>query len=112
MEVLPHDQFVVRIDGSRRLTRRGRRFLRLYYLILTSIDTKAFHGWRQDQPSSQEDNESKQSPDSPNVFSDSSNDARTDKTNEADGDHKNVEEEHTTAPMVPIEKILQCPRYW
>ena len=38
------------------------------------------------------------------MFSDSSNDARTDKTNEADGDHKNVEEEHTTAPMVPIEK--------
>ena len=54
MEVLPDDQFVVRIDGSRRLTRRNRRFLRLYNPTSTSIDTKAFHGWRRDQPSSQE----------------------------------------------------------
>ena len=33
-----------------------------------------------------------------------SNDARTNETNEADGDHKNVEEEHTTAVMVLIKK--------
>ena len=38
------------------------------------------------------------------MFSDGSNDARTDKTIEADEDHKNVEEEHTTASMVPIKK--------
>ena len=36
------------------------------------------------------------------MFSTDSNDARTDETNEADGDHKNNEKEHTTAPMVPI----------
>ena len=38
------------------------------------------------------------------MFSDGLNDARNDKTNEADGDHKNVDEKHTTAPMVPIKK--------
>ena len=37
------------------------------------------------------------------MFSDGSNDARTYKTNEADGDHKNFEQQHTIAPMVPIE---------
>ena len=38
------------------------------------------------------------------MFSDDSNDARTDEKNKADWDHNNVEEEHTTAPMVAIEK--------
>ena len=38
------------------------------------------------------------------MFSDYSNDARTNETNEADGDHKNVEEEQTTDSMVPIKK--------
>ena len=38
------------------------------------------------------------------MFSDDSNDARTDETNKADGDHNNIEEEHTTAPMVLIKK--------
>ena len=38
------------------------------------------------------------------MFSDDSNDAKTNKTNEDDGDHKNVEEEHTTAPMVSIKR--------
>ena len=76
MEVLPHDQFVVRIDNSRRLARRNRRFLRLYNSISTNIDAKAYIGWRQDQPSSQEDNVSHQSSDSPSMFSDDSNDAR------------------------------------
>ena len=65
MEVLPDDQFVVRIDGSRRL--------RLYNAISTIIDTKTFHGWR--QPSSQEDNASHQSPDSPSMFSNDLNNA-------------------------------------
>ena len=37
------------------------------------------------------------------MFSDNSNEARTDETNEADGEHNNVKEEHTTAPMVRIE---------
>ena len=92
----------MRIDGSWRLTRGNRRFLRSYNPISASIDARAFYGWRRDQPSSQEDNVSHQSHDSPLIFSDGSNDARTDKTNEPDGDHKNVEEEHT--PMVPIEK--------
>ena len=36
------------------------------------------------------------------MFSNDSNNARTNETNEDDGDHKNVEEEHTTAIMVPI----------
>ena len=38
------------------------------------------------------------------MFSDGSNDARTDETNEADGDHKNVEKKHITA-MIPIKKM-------
>ena len=81
MKVLPFDQFLVRIDGLRRLTRRSRRFIEFV---------------------SQEDNVSHKSPDSPSMFSDDSNDARTDEKNEPDKDHKNVEEEHTTVLMVPI----------
>ena len=38
------------------------------------------------------------------MFLDGSNDTRTDEANEAYGDHQNVEEEHTTAPMVLIKK--------
>ena len=33
-------------------------------------------------------------------------DARTEKTNEADGVHTKVKEEHTTSPMIPIKKVL------
>ena len=33
-----------------------------------------------------------------------SDDSRTDETNKADGDHNNIEDEHTTAPMVLIKK--------
>ena len=44
MEMLPYDQFVDRIDGSRKLNRRNWRFLKLYNPMSTSIDTKAFHG--------------------------------------------------------------------
>ena len=40
------------------------------------------------------------------MFSDGSNDARTEKTNEADGVHKKLKEEHTTAPMVPIKNTI------
>ena len=78
----------------------------MYNPISTSIDAKTFYGWRRDQPNAQEDNVSHQSPDSPSMFSDDSNDAKTDETNEADGAHKNVEEEHTTAPMIPIKKKI------
>ena len=61
---------------------------------------------RRDQPSSQEDNISHQSLESPTMFLDDSNDFRNDETNEADGDHKNVVEEHTIAPMIHINKKL------
>ena len=44
MKMLPHDQFVVRIDDSRRLTRINRMFLRLYNPMSTSIDTNVFLG--------------------------------------------------------------------
>ena len=40
METLPFDKYVVRIDGSRKLTTRNRRFLRLYKPISTSIEYK------------------------------------------------------------------------
>ena len=43
MEILKHDQFVIRVDGSRRLTQRN-RFSRLYNPMSTSIDTKVFYG--------------------------------------------------------------------
>ena len=42
--MLSHDQFVVIIDGLRRLTWENRKFLRLYNPMSTSIDTKVFHG--------------------------------------------------------------------
>ena len=38
------------------------------------------------------------------MFSDYSNDARINETNEAGGDHKNVEKKHSTAPMLHIKK--------
>ena len=50
---------------------------------------------------------SHQSPDSTSIFSDDTNDARSDEINKADVDHKNVEEKHTTAPMVPIKRKYQ-----
>ena len=78
MKVLQHDQFLLRIDWSRKLIRRKRRFIEFV---------------------SQEDNVSHQFHDSLSIFSDDSNDARTVETNEAD-------EDHTTAPMVPIDKKI------
>ena len=95
---------MLRIDSSQRLSQRNKRFLRLDKPISTSIDAKAFYGWPRDQPSSKEDNVSHQFPDLLlSMFSDDLNDV-TDKTNEVDGDHKNVEEEQTTTPMVPKKK--------
>ena len=80
--------------------------MRLYNPISKNIDTKAFHGWRRNQLSSQEDNVSHQFSDLPSMSSEGSNDARTDETNEADGERKNVKEDHTTASMVLIEKKI------
>ena len=37
MEALPYDKYVVKVDGSRRLTSRNRRFLKLFKPISTSI---------------------------------------------------------------------------
>ena len=42
MEVHPHDQYINRIDGSQRLTRKNRKFLRLYNPASTSIDSTSF----------------------------------------------------------------------
>ena len=47
----------IHVNGTRmELVRRSIKFLRLYNPILKSTDAKAFHGWRQDQPSSHENN--------------------------------------------------------
>ena len=102
MEVLPHDQFVVRIDGSRRLTRRNRRFLRMYKPVSTSIEAKAFHGWRGNLPSSQEGNVRHQRPDSPVKVTEDSNGANTGETSEVEADHEEVEEEYIPTLIVPI----------
>ena len=104
MEALPHDQFVVRIDGSRRLTRRNRRFLRMYNPVSTSIEAKAFHGWRGNLPSSQEGNVRHQRSDSPVKVTDNSNGANTGDTSEVEADHEEVEEEYIPAPKFPIKK--------
>ena len=61
MEMLQHDQFVVRID---RLAWRNRRFLRLYNPMSTSIDTKAFHGSCKNLPSPHGGNVNHECPDS------------------------------------------------
>ena len=42
--MLPHGQFVVRIDSSQRLILINSGFLRFYNTTSTSIDTKVFHG--------------------------------------------------------------------
>ena len=43
MEVLPYDQFVVRINCPQRLTRRNIRFLKLYNPVSTNIESKVFN---------------------------------------------------------------------
>ena len=84
MEVLPHDQLVVRIDGLRRLTRRNRKFLRMYNPASTSIEAKALHCWRGNLPSSQECNVGYQRPDSSVKITEDSNGANTGKTSEVE----------------------------
>ena len=113
MEVLPHDQFVVRIDGSRRLTRRNRRFLRMYNPVSTSIEAKAFHGWRGNLPSSQKGNVRHQSPDSPVKVTEDSNGANTGETSEIEADHEAVEEYSNKkygATCLTLVKRFQCAR--
>ena len=102
MEVLPHDQFVVRIDGSRRLTRRNRKFLRMYNPASTSIEAKASHCWPGNLPSSKECNVGHQRPDSSVKITEDSNGANTGKTSEVEADHEEVEEEYNPASVVPI----------
>ena len=102
MEVLPHDQFVVRFDCSQRLTRINRKFLRMYNPASTSIEAKASHGWRGNLPSSQECNVGHQRPDSSVKITEDSNSANTGKTSEVEADHEEVEEEYIPAPIVPI----------
>ena len=102
MEVLPHDQFVVRIDGSRRLTRRNRKFLRMYKLASTSIEAKAYHGWRGNLLSSQECNVGHQCPDSTVNITEDFNGANTCKISEVKVDHEEVEKEYITASLVRI----------
>ena len=64
MEVLPHDQFIVRIDGLRRLMCRN-RFLRLYNPVSTNTETKVINGWHKYLTSSLKGNVRNQHPDSP-----------------------------------------------
>ena len=100
MEVLPHDKFVVRIDGSRRLTRRDRRFLRLYNPVSTNIETKVFNGWHKNLSSSNKStNVSHQHDDSSVEVTEDSNGANTDETREIDRDELS---EHIPAPPVPM----------
>ena len=103
MEVLPNDQFVVRIDGSRRLMRRNKRFLRVYNPVSTSIETKAYHCWGGNLPRYQEGNVRHQRPYSPAKITEDSNGANTGETSETEADHEEVEEEYI--PIIPI-KIL------
>lgn len=46
MEVLPFDQYIVKVSGSNRLTRRNRRFLRAYVPALEQEESRVPH--RQD----------------------------------------------------------------
>ena len=108
---LPHDQFVVRIDGSRRLTRRNRRFLRMYNPVSTSIEEKAFHGWRGNLPSSQESNVRHQRPDFPVKVTADSNGANTGEISEIEADHETVEEDSNKifgAICLKLVKRFQC----
>ena len=88
------------IDSSRRLMRWNKRFLRVYNPVSSSIETKAFHGWRGNLPSSQEGNIRHQRHDSPVKVTEDSKGANTGETSEVEADHEEVEEEHI--PIVPI----------
>ena len=109
MEVLPHDQFVVRIDGSWNLTRRNRKFLRMYNPASTSIEAKASHGWRSNLPSPYECNVGHQRPDSSVKITEDSNGANTGKTSEVEADHEEVEEECIPATVAPIKTRCHLP---
>ena len=102
MEVLPHDQFVVQIDGTRRLTPRNRKFLRISNPASTSVEAKASHGWRGNLPSSQECNVGNQGPDSSVKITEDSNGANIGKTSDVEADHEEVEKEYIPALVVPI----------
>ena len=82
MDVLPHYQYVIIIDGLRRLTRRNRGFLRLYNPMSTSIDTKAFYGSCGNLPSPREGSVDHECPDSLDDFCEHSNSTNTDKPSE------------------------------
>ena len=94
------------IDDSRSLTRMYRKFLRLKNPISTSVDANAFYCWGRDQPKAQEHNINNQFFDPHLVFLDDSNDARTNETNSADRNNKNVKEENFINPTVPIKNYL------
>ena len=100
MEVLPHDQFVVRIDGSRRLTRKSRRFLRVYNPVSTSIETKDFHDLQRNIPSSREGNARHQHPDSPVKVTANSNGGNNGETSEHDRGA------HSSSIVAPIKMML------
>ena len=44
MEVLPFDKYVIKVDGSRKLTTRNRRFLKLYSPVITDIEPVGVNG--------------------------------------------------------------------
>ena len=102
MEVLPLDQFLIRINDSWRLTGRNRRFLRVYSPVSTTVEIKAFHGWRWILLSSQEGNLRHQRPDSPIKVTEDSNGDSTGETSEVEADHEEVEEENIHVPIIPI----------
>ena len=106
IEVLPHDQYVVRVDGSRRLTRRNRKFLRIYNPASKSIEAKTSRGWSSNLPSSQECNVYHHCPDSSVKITEDTSGVNTGKTSEVEADHEEVEKEYIPAPMVP--KKIRC----
>ena len=56
VEVLPHDKYVIKVDGSNRLTTRNRRFLRLFKNASTTISDAVYPvqptSWKESRPSS------------------------------------------------------------
>ena len=78
MKVFPHDQFVVRIDGSQRLTCTNTRFLWLF----NPVETKFFNVWLKNVPSSPKGNVRYQHVDSHVEVTEDSYGANTDETRE------------------------------
>ena len=52
METLPYDKYVVKVDGSRRVTSRNRRYLKLFKPISTSITYDRSHSDQHDESAS------------------------------------------------------------